>query len=665
MSLRARLQPALRWLPLLIILAGGAALRLDRIGELPPGLYRDEAWYGLDAVGVLTGHPALYFAANNGREGLFIYLLAAAISLLGQTTLALRVTSALVGIATLGAMYLAGRALFSHRIGVLAAGVLAGTFWHVALSRVAYRAITLPLFATLGLALAAFALRATGLRRRFLVIGAGVALGLTFYTYTSAPFLAPLIFLAALVVSIKRPTDRRVILGIAGVTLAMLLPLAIWTLRHPDLYLARAGQVSVLAPGINKGDLFGALLNGMEKTLGMFTLAGDRIWRHNLSLRPVFEGLTGGAFWIGIAAALWRQFRPPAAPQAGRGVHAFVLCWLAVFLVPTVLAEDAPHFLRGIGALVPACLVAAVGLEAALAYLSRRGLLANPLRSLLPVGLPAVAAAAILLLGANATRLDYFGSYVVNPMTGYWLEAQNTALAAQLNADLKAGRSVRLDARLANDNPALRFLVPDLAQARVVDESNRGAAAGGRTALIVDPNHGLSPWASTVPVSQIRVVEGPLAQNDLDTTPRVSFVAFLSDPTPQFDRSAAVLFDNGVELLSAEARVGEGPEAAVTVTMTWRAAAPLAIDEAVFVHWIRGGGVIAQSDASPGLGYLPMPAWRMGDSLVDVRVLRAWRGWEPGDELRMGVYRRSDLRRASIASGPDAGATYFRLVARR
>ena len=35
----------------------------------------------------------------------------------------------------------------------MAAGVLAGTFWHVALSRVAYRAITLPLFATLGLAL--------------------------------------------------------------------------------------------------------------------------------------------------------------------------------------------------------------------------------------------------------------------------------------------------------------------------------------------------------------------------------------------------------------------------------------------------------------------------------------------------------------------------------
>ncbi|MBK8835266.1 MAG: glycosyltransferase family 39 protein [Anaerolineae bacterium] len=191
MSLRARLQPLMRWLPLAIILLAGAGLRLDRIGELPPGLYRDEAWYGLDAVGVLNGHLALYFVANNGREGLFIYLLAAAVSVLGQTAFALRVTSALVGIATLCAIYLAGRAFFSHRIGVLAAGVLAGTFWHVALSRVAYRAITLPLFATLGLALAAFAVRATGRRRQVLAIGAGVTLGLTFYTYIRPASGAP------------------------------------------------------------------------------------------------------------------------------------------------------------------------------------------------------------------------------------------------------------------------------------------------------------------------------------------------------------------------------------------------------------------------------------------------------------------------------------------
>jgi hypothetical protein len=330
-----------------------------------------------------------------------------------------------------------------------------------------------------------------------------------------------------------------------------------------------------------------------------------------------------------------------------------------------MLAEDAPHFLRGIGALTPACLIAAIGIEAALSFLSRRGLLANPLRAVFPVGLPSVAAAAILLLGANATRLDYFGAYVTNPMTGYWLEANNTALAEQVRADLDAGRDVRLDARLANDNPALRFLAPELARARVVGESAPGAAAGERASLIVDPNHGLGAWTSALPLSRIRVVAGPLAQNDLDSAPRRSFVAFLSDAPGPANAASAVAFDNGVELLAVDARGGDGPEAAVTVTMTWRLAAPIAIDEAVFVHWVRAGGVIAQSDASPGLGYFPMPAWRPGDTVVDARVLRAPRGWEAGDELRLGVYRRSDLRRAAIVGGPEAGATYVKLLVAR
>lgn len=651
MSLRARLRLVLPWLPLAIIVVAGAGLRLDRIGELPPGLYRDEAWYGLDAVGVLNGHPALYFAANNGREGLFIYLLAAVVSFLGQTTLALRLTSALVGIATLGAIYLAGRAFFSHRIGVLAAGVLAGTFWHVALSRVAYRAITLPLFATLGLALAACALRASGRPRQALAVGAGMLIGLTFYTYTSAPFLAPLVLLAAIVIFLRRPADRRVILVIAGVALAALLPMAIWALRHPDLYLARAGQVSILAPEINRGDLMGALVMGVEKTLGMFTLAGDRIWRHNLSLRPVFEGLIGGAFWIGVAAALWRLFRPPAGPQAGRGAHAFLLLWLGVFLVPTMLAEDAPHFLRGIGALVPACILAAVGIEAALAFLSRRGLLANPLRRWLPVGLPAIVAAMILLLGGNATRLDYFGAYVTHPMTGYWLEAQNTALAAQINSDLGAGRGVRLDARLADNNPALRFLVAGLDRVVIVNEGVPGVASSASSTLIVDPNQPIAQMRASLPIARTRVILGPLAQNDLDTLARRAYVAFVSEAMPSPGGVPRATFANGAALVEAVAHSHSVPERGIEISLTWRAEKPMLADNAVFVHWMRAGQLIAQSDGSPGLGFLPMPAWRPGETLLDVRTLSAPGGWQPGDALRVGLYRRSDLQRVPVQTG--------------
>ena len=69
---------------LVVILAGGAYLRFHQVGMLPLGLYRDEAFYGLDALNILRGKFALFFAANNGREGLFIYLLSLGIALFGR-----------------------------------------------------------------------------------------------------------------------------------------------------------------------------------------------------------------------------------------------------------------------------------------------------------------------------------------------------------------------------------------------------------------------------------------------------------------------------------------------------------------------------------------------------------------------------------------------------
>lgn len=161
-----------RWLagllPLILIVAVGAALRLYRIGALPPGLYRDEGYYGLDALRVLQGDFSIYFAANNGREGLFMYVLAASIASFGRTPEALRAASALVGTLTIVAIYFAARNMFSPRIGALSAAILAVTFWHLAISRVAFRAITLPLTLCAMMAFIFAGLRANASRLRIL-----------------------------------------------------------------------------------------------------------------------------------------------------------------------------------------------------------------------------------------------------------------------------------------------------------------------------------------------------------------------------------------------------------------------------------------------------------------------------------------------------------------
>ncbi len=47
--------PKLGWALLLLVLATAVFLRFWQLGDWPPGLYRDEAYNGLDALRVLDG----------------------------------------------------------------------------------------------------------------------------------------------------------------------------------------------------------------------------------------------------------------------------------------------------------------------------------------------------------------------------------------------------------------------------------------------------------------------------------------------------------------------------------------------------------------------------------------------------------------------------------
>ena len=88
-----------------------AFFRLWQLGSIPPGLFGDEATDGLDALDVLAGRGAIFFPANFGREGLHMWLVAGMFRLMDVTPLALRLPSALAGIATALATYWLGREL--------------------------------------------------------------------------------------------------------------------------------------------------------------------------------------------------------------------------------------------------------------------------------------------------------------------------------------------------------------------------------------------------------------------------------------------------------------------------------------------------------------------------------------------------------------------------
>lgn len=602
---------------ILLALVVGVALRFHQLGSMPHGIYHDEAYYGLDAVSVLEGARPIFFTANNGREPLHIYILSLSLAAFGRTPFGLRLASAMIGTLTIPMTFLLGRALFNRRVGLLAMAICAVTFWPVALSRVSFRAGALPLF--LGLAIA---LGWLGLKRRnvLLAILGGVAYGLAFNTYTAAR-VTPLAFAltAAIVVwrylprrhedtknenfapSRLRGFPSRELLAFLISTVLVLVPLGIYALAHPAQVFAREGQVSIFET--ENGTPFTALVKHAALAVGMFGWHGDTIPRHNLPGRPVFDLWTFALFVVGLALTAIRSRR--SLPSA------FLVVWTAVMLLPTVLAEDTPHFLRAIGLLPVLWLIPAIAFDALVDSPNLTGL-RRPVRFMLT--------AALLLASALTTARDYFVRYASDSNTGYYFESAATDLAVQINS--RADFATRIDSRLWDNFASLRFLIPN----------RNGSGATDRVQLAVwpyEPDEVRAAVADLPPNSLISARRGELAKGDLEATPYSLYTLYIAEPAR--DESVTARFGEILELRAAEV-ADEGEQ--FRIRLHWAAAhrAPIKFDYHIYVHVVEGGKVSAQADGEPLNGLYHFSWLRPGDVLNDEYVL------PKGEQVLVGLY---------------------------
>lgn len=638
------------------VLLVAAALRLVAFGQVPPGLYHDEAYHGLDALDILQGNLSLYFPANNGREPLFIYLIALAVGLLGKSPFALRLAACFAGLLTVAAAAAMGRALFSRRVGLLAGAVLAVTLWHVHLSRVGYRAVLLPLFTALAIWQGT---RGIKTRRWQHWLAAGALYGISFYTYTAVRFTPIALGVFCLYALAIRPpfSSPRLRHGIGLAVLALLatlVPLAMYTIGQPDVVLGRLEQVSVFSPAINGGDLWSTLGTHTLRTLGMFFVRGDRIWRHNVPWRPVFDPLLGVAFALGLLISVRRLRRDPAA--------GFALIWTAVMSLPTLLAEDAPHFLRAVGVLPVVALFPALGLD----WLA--GIVKSQFGHWSLVIGYSIAVAFPLLFGLVSTALAYFGDYARDPMTAYWFEQGATTLTGRVNGFLGVGWDgermlhdgpgdgrIYLDPWLWEEWPQVRFLI---AAPETVTLGLEGEPCDDPTAVLVWPYEDWTQaWDLLPSPAEITVEEGPLSQGDRDPEPYTTYLAFFATP-PDPATPAQARFSGGVELLGVEVAptesiapslVGEAG-GGIRIRLRWRATEPLAEDYVVFLHYLRDGELVAQADDRPAEGRYPTTLWHPGDMVNDDHHVAGVGIPLPGrDVLRFGFWQ------------PESGAKLFLL----
>ncbi|HEY1410290.1 MAG TPA: glycosyltransferase family 39 protein [Promineifilum sp.] len=623
-----------RWALLLVALVLAAALRLYRLGEWPPGPYRDEAFNGLDAMNVLRGDHALFFPANNGREPGYIYLVALSVALFGPTTFALRLPAALIGALATVPVYLLGQTWFGRVTGALSAILWATTFWPVHLGRIGLRAgLLAPMLAlTFWLGTLAFSRRSATLW-----FVAGIAYGFTFYTYLGVRFTPLLLACFAIYLVATGRRERlwaggRVLWFVAGSGLAIA-PLAITLAADPSLIIGRAGQVSILNPDVSDGSPARALLQNTGRAFGMFLWRGDDILRHNALLdrtvlagdpakagRPVFDLMMAVPFIAGLAWCV-RHWRLPAA--------AFLLLWQVIMLFPTILAEDAPHFLRASGVLPGTVFLPAIGLS----------LLWNWVRA--PQWARRTAVLVLLAGSAVLTATDY-ARYARQPDVGYLFESAAAELARSIKSDSES--AVLVDRRFPEGWPSIPFLLGDHPATPFDPASGLPPMSGGRFVVYAWPYDSLDFLAGVAPPALVEVTPGPAARGDLESEAYSLYTRYAVTPGRASAAAVDVPAGNFADrflLTKADAR--PAPVDALEVVLQWGTGDAFTADggrlPSVFIHVNGPEGTIGQYDGPISGGLWPGNLWQTGLTIGESHTIPLSRPFDPARDLvQVGLY---------------------------
>jgi 4-amino-4-deoxy-L-arabinose transferase-like glycosyltransferase len=339
-----------------LTLAAALTLRLYRLGEVPFGIWYDEAQAGLNALRVLTEMDYWpLFDRLIDSMGHYILLIAGSFRLFGADTESLRLVSALMGTASAGAAILVGRELFGWSFAWVPAFLVAFSRWNITVSRLGMHPASTPLFQLLALG---FLLR--GLRRRsYLDLAlAGTFLGLGLCFYVAFWLFVPVLGVVLVVAVIRQKENRRSLL--AGVALALVAtalvvaPVAHFAYNKPEIYFGRVNQVAILS-GIEPQRLLEELTDSATKHLLMFNVRGDRNGRHNLPGEPMLDPISGSLMLIGLGICLAKVRRP---------LLGLLPLWWCCALAAGVFSVgfEAPQSLRAVGAQPAASLLAALPL---------------------------------------------------------------------------------------------------------------------------------------------------------------------------------------------------------------------------------------------------------------------------------------------------------------
>jgi 4-amino-4-deoxy-L-arabinose transferase-like glycosyltransferase len=408
-ELRERLRPTREWAIVATVFVGALLLRGIATAKFPWLLTGDEGSGGLSAVEFINGERNNVFGlAWFSFPALYFYLQSISVRLLGQTSEALRMTSAIAGALTVLALYWFLKQAFGRWISLTASILLAASHFHIHFSRIGLNNIWDGLFVTF-ISGAFWWGWSKNNRLGYVLAGLGFGLAQYFYTSSRILFLLFPIWLGMSAVrnwaGVRARLNHLAIMGLSA--LVITLPLVLFYLGHiPDFfapitrvsYLSGPLRLSVAATGKTSAEL---LLNQFVTSATAYTSSNLRGVLY-IPDNPMLLPLSATLFLMGVVLLLL-NFRKP--------VELWLILWLIGAVAISALSESTPAAQRYVFA-APA-VAATMGLA-----LVRIG---QWLIESMPNARPAVVAIVGVVV-AVACWVDltfYFGDYSASQRFGY------------------------------------------------------------------------------------------------------------------------------------------------------------------------------------------------------------------------------------------------------
>lgn len=365
-------------------------LRFYRLADYP-AFNADEAAIGYNAYSLIeTGKdehgnpwPIHFQSFNDFKPGLYFYLVLPFVKLMGVTELAVRIPGALIGVATVLALYFLVKKIFKNeRLALISSLFLAISPWHLHFSRGGWEVNTATFLMVLGIWLFFKALE----KPKYYVFSI-ISLALSLYAYHAARIIVPLLGIGLVVIYWKSLKINKKSLLIAGlVGLILVIPLAKDFTK--GAVVSRAAGVGLFAdPGPlsrineqrgehsdfqsigakllhNKAVNYGLALgqNWAEHFWGEFLfLSGDDIQRNKVP--------ETGVFYLTELIFILIGFIAIAKNSKGWSP---ILWWLLIAPLAAALTFQSPHALRAQNMAIPLTIISAFGLTTLLSWVKGR-----------------------------------------------------------------------------------------------------------------------------------------------------------------------------------------------------------------------------------------------------------------------------------------------------